>query len=70
MAKVVRRSITPIYSTWRRWEADGCIEAIFTGSVMQLQEDELLDVTVIHGDGTTTAAKKGGDNIGFNGTRS
>jgi hypothetical protein len=37
---------------------------------MQLQEDELLDVTVIHGDGTTTAAKKGGDNIGFNGTRS
>jgi hypothetical protein len=24
-------------------------------------------VTIIHGDGTTTAAKKGGDNIGFNG---
>ena len=24
-------------------------------------------MTVIHGDGTTTAAKKGGDNIGFNG---
>ena len=43
-----------IYSTWRRWEADGCIDAIFTGSVMQLQEDELLDVTVIHGDGTLT----------------
>jgi hypothetical protein len=34
---------------------------------MQLHQDELLDVTVIHGDGTTTAAKKGGDNIGFNG---
>ncbi len=25
------------------------------------------DTTVIHGDGTTTAAKKGGDNIGFSG---
>jgi len=58
---------TRIYSTWRRWEADGCIDAIFEGSVLKLHEDELLDVTVIHGDGTTTAAKKGGDNIGFNG---
>jgi len=27
----------------------------------------LLGVSIIHGDGTTTAAKKGGDNIGFNG---
>jgi transposase len=58
---------TRIYSTWRRWEADGCIDAIFEGSVLKLHEDELLDVIVIHGDGTTTAAKKGGDNIGFNG---
>jgi transposase len=58
---------TRIYSTWRRWEADGCIDAIFEGSVMQLHQDGLLDTTVIHGDGTTTAAKKGGDNIGFNG---
>jgi len=55
---------TRIYSAWRRWEADGCIDAIFASSVMQLHQDELLDTTVIHGDGTTTAAKKGGDNIG------
>jgi transposase len=58
---------TRIYSAWRRWEAEGCLDAIFTGSVMQLHQDELLDITVIHGDGTTTAAKKGGDNIGFSG---
>jgi len=58
---------TRIYSAFRRWEADGCMDAIFAGSVLTLHEDELLDVTVIHGDGTTTAAKKGGDNIGFNG---
>jgi hypothetical protein len=58
---------TRIYSAWGRWEADGCIDAIFTVSVMQLHHDGLLDITVIHGDGTTTAAKKGGDNIGFNG---
>lgn len=58
---------TRIYSAWRRWEADGCIDAIFTGSVVQLHRDNLLDITVLHGDGTTTAAKKGGDNIGFSG---
>ena len=28
---------------------------------------ELLDISVIHGYGTTTAAKKGGDNLGFSG---
>jgi hypothetical protein len=34
---------------------------------LKLHQDDLLDTTVVHGDGTTTAAKKGGDNIGFNG---
>src|ERR1700694_173374 len=58
---------TPIYSALRRWEADGCMDAIFTGSVLKLHQDNLLDITVIHGDRTTTAAKKGGDNIGFSG---
>jgi hypothetical protein len=35
--------------------------------VLKLHQDNRLDLTVIHGDGTTTAAKKGGDNIGFSG---
>src|SRR6202012_753917 len=43
------------------------MDAIFTGSVSRLHEDGRLDTTVIHGDGTTTAAKKGGDNLGFSG---
>src|ERR1700742_2623903 len=58
---------TRIYNAFRRWEADGCIDAIFVESVLRLHQDGLLDITVIHGDGTTTAAKKGGDNIGFSG---
>src|SRR6266436_8299210 len=58
---------TRVYSAFRRWEADGCIDAIFVASVLRLEQDDLLDTTVIHGDGTTTAAKKGGDNIGFSG---
>jgi transposase len=35
--------------------------------VLTLHQANLLDTTVIHGDGTTTPAKKGGDNIGFSG---
>ena len=45
----------------------GVIAAIFVASVSRLQKAKLLDVSVIHGDGTTTAAKKGGDNLGYSG---
>ena len=58
---------TRIYRTWGRWVDNGCIDAIFAGSVSRLHQDGLLDTTVIHGDGTTAAAKKGGDNLGFSG---
>ena len=58
---------TRIYRALRRWQADGCIDAIFAGSVHRLHQDQLLDLTVVHGDGTTTAAKKGGDNLGYSG---
>ena len=43
------------------------MDAIFAGSVSRLHEDGRLDTTVIHSDGTTTAAKKGGDILGFSG---
>jgi len=56
-----------VYRAFRRWEADGCFDAIFAGTVVTLNHADLLDTSVIHGDGTTTAAKKGGDNIGFSG---
>src|SRR6195952_2640183 len=58
---------TRIYGAFRRWRADGCFDIIFTVVVTRPHQTGLLDVTIIHGDGTTTAAKKGGDNIGFNG---
>ncbi len=56
-----------IYRAFRRFESHGCFDAIFAGSVVQLHQNDLLDIGVIHGDGTTTAAKKGGDNLGFSG---
>ena len=58
---------TRIYRSFRRWQAEGCMDAIFAGSVNRLHDDGLLDLTVVHGDGTTTAAKKGGDNLGYSG---
>ena len=58
---------TRIYRAMRRWQANGFIDKIFSGSVRKLHQDQLLELTVIHGDGTTTAAKKGGDNLGYSG---
>ena len=58
---------TRIYGAFRRYEDHGCFELIFAGPVSLLSLKGQLDISVIHGDGTTTAAKKGGDNLGFNG---
>ncbi len=58
---------TRIYRAFRRFEGHGCFDAIFAGSVSLLFLKGHLDISVIHGDGTTTVANKGGDNLGFNG---
>jgi len=58
---------TRVYSAFRRWEAQGCFDALFTGSVLTLHQGGRLDLGVVHGDGTTTPAKKGGDHLGFSG---
>jgi transposase len=58
---------TRIYRAFRRFQVQGCFDALFAGSVFLLHQNQSLDISVIHGDGTTTAAKKGGDNLGFSG---
>jgi hypothetical protein len=58
---------TRIYAPFRGYEAHGCFDAIFEGSVLHLHQKDYLDIRVIHADGTTTVAKKGGDNLGFSG---
>ena len=50
---------TRVYGAFRRWQAGGCFDLIFSTVVLRLRQTNLLDVTIIHGDGTTTAAKKG-----------
>src|SRR5258707_854344 len=62
-----RREIhhTRVYRMMRRWQADGSTERIFSGTVRQLHQDQLLELSVIHGDSTTTAVRKGATTSGI-----
>lgn len=60
---------TGIYRIFRRWQASGGFNAILLASVHRLQQDQLVDLEIIHGDGITTAAKTGGDNLGYSGQK-
>ena len=56
-----------IHRIFSTWVEDGSFARIFEESVIRLHINNKLDTSVIHGDGTTTATKKGGDTIGYNG---
>ncbi len=56
-----------IYRKFRYWLEHKCLANVFKHIVFKLKKHNLLDTSVLHGDGTSTAAKKGGDNLGFNG---
>lgn len=59
----------PIYRneiTWQnihkwhvRWSKDGTYENLFLGSVNKLNQERKLDLSILHGDGSNTVAKKG-----------
>ena len=50
-----------------RWSDDGSLEHAFIASVRHLSDHHQLDLSILHGDGTNTVAKKGGDGIGYSG---
>ncbi len=58
---------TRIFRVFQYWFDAGCFKKIFINSVAKLFEENILKLDVIHGDGTSSVAKKGGDNIGRNG---
>lgn len=58
---------TTIYKVFAKWADDGSLEAAFIASVAHLADHHQLDLRVLHGDGTNTVAKKGGDGIGYSG---
>jgi transposase len=58
---------TTVYKVFAKWADDGSLEHAFIGSVGYLSDHNRLDLSVLHGDGSNTVAKKGGDGIGFSG---
>jgi transposase len=55
------------YKVFARWSGDGSLEDAFIASVGHLSDHNQLDLRVLHGDGTNTVAKKGGDGLGYSG---
>jgi hypothetical protein len=58
---------TTVYKVFARWSDDGSLAEAFIASVAHLADHNQLDLSVLHGDGTNTVAKKGGDGIGYSG---
>lgn len=48
-----------VYHHHNRWSKDGSYERLFDGSLDFLCEQDALDLTVLHGDGSNVVAKKG-----------
>ena len=58
---------TTIYRVFAKWTDDGSLKQAFITSVRHLASHRQLDLSILHGDGTNTVAKKGGDGIGYSG---
>jgi transposase len=58
---------TTIYKAFAKWSDDGSLRQAFIASVRHLASHRQLDLSILHGDGTNTVAKKGGDGIGYSG---
>jgi transposase len=58
---------TSVFKQFQKWAFSAAILQIFENSVVRRNEYRLLDLSILHGDGTTTMAKKVGDGLGFSG---
>ena len=59
---------TTIYTVFAKWADDGSLWQAFVASVRHLAVEKQLDLSVLHGDGTNTVAKKGAMVSGSRGT--
>jgi transposase len=50
---------TAVFKLFARWAEDGSLERAFMASVKHLDEAMKLDLSLLHGDGSNTVAKKG-----------
>jgi transposase len=58
---------TTVYRVFAKWADDGSLWQAFVASVRHLADAQQLDLSVLHGDGTNTVAKKGGMALGTRG---
>lgn len=58
---------TRVFRIYQRWVSDKSLERVFENTVLLLFKNGLIDCTILPGDGSSTAAKKGGDLLGYNG---
>jgi hypothetical protein len=59
---------TTVYRAFAKWADDGSLWQAFLASVAHLAAEKHLDISVLHGDGTNTVAKKGEMASGTRGT--
>ena len=59
---------TTVYKVFAKWADDGSLWRAFVASVRHLAPEKQLDLSVLHGDGTNTVAKKGAMALGIQGT--
>ena len=58
---------TTVYKVFAKWADDGSLWWAFIASVRHRAAEKQLDLSVLHGDGTNTVAKKGGMALGSRG---
>jgi transposase len=59
---------TTIYKVFAKWADDGSLWQAFIASVRHLAVEQQLDISMLHGDGTNTVAKKGAMGLPIRGT--
>src|SRR6266571_3631924 len=59
---------TTVYKVFAKWADDGSLWQAFVASVRHLAVETQLDLSVLHGDGTNTVAKKGAMALASRGT--
>src|SRR5438128_2332464 len=63
-----RCTYTTVYKVFAKWADDGSLWQAFLASVRHLAAEKQLDLSVLHGDGTNTVAKKGAMALASRGT--
>jgi transposase len=59
---------TTVYKVFAKWADDGSLWQAFVASIRHLVAEKQLDLSILHGDGTNTVAKKGGMALATRGT--